>query len=76
MGDILIRGLDDELIDRIKRRARSGGRSLQAELRAMIEQAARLDPAEARRVAARFRRQFGAVQFDDSADLIREDRDR
>ena len=76
MAQILIRGLDDEVVARLKRRARSEGRSLQAECRLILEHAARLDMDSAREWADAFRERFGDRVFPDSADLIREDRER
>ena len=57
MGTLTIRGLDDKVIESLKARARTRRRSLEAELRELLSQAARqplvLDPlAEADRIAA------------------------
>jgi plasmid stability protein len=54
---LTIRGLDDKVIENLKARARTRSRSLEAELRDILSQAARqplvLDPlAEADRIAA------------------------
>jgi len=79
MAQILVRGLDDELVERLKERARRDGRSLQSEVRQILQTAAGvppLDVAEARRLAQRFRRRFKGRPFPNSAALIREDRDR
>lgn len=76
MAQILVRNLETETVDRLKARARGRGRSLQAEVKSILEQAAKLDAAEARALARRIRRKFGRTGFDDSAELIREDRER
>lgn len=76
MAQILVRGLDDDVVKRLKRRAKRHERSLQAEARLILEQAAKLDMVTAREQLAEFRKQFGDRVFDDSAVLIREDRDR
>ena len=57
MGTLTIRKLDDEIIGRLKERARTRGRSLESELRELLAQSSRqpliLDPlAEADRIAA------------------------
>jgi plasmid stability protein len=57
MGTLTIRKLDDEIIGRLKERARRRGRSLESELRDLLAQSSRqpliLDPlAEADRIAA------------------------
>jgi plasmid stability protein len=76
MAQILIRGLDDRVVERLKSRARQRGRSLQAEVKGILEQAARMDAASARAVADRLRRSLKRRSFGDSAALIRKDRDR
>jgi plasmid stability protein len=74
---VLVRDLDPEVVERLKERARSNGRSLQREARAILEGAARTyTMEEAREVTARWRERFTEGEFDDSAELIREDRDR
>ena len=40
MGSILLRGLDQKTIERLKERARLNGRSLQQEVKALLERAA------------------------------------
>jgi hypothetical protein len=76
MAQILVRNVAKPVVDRLKRRARRGGRSLESEVRAILEQAARVDPAGARELVDRIRAQFRGRRFPDSAELIREDRDR
>ena len=75
MPDILVRGLSEETIRRLKARAKRNGRSLQREVRAILESAAGLSVAEALNVARQWREKLGR-QFDDSAKPIREDRQR
>lgn len=76
MGQILVRDLSDDVIERLKRRARSEGRSLQSEVKLILEQAARLDMQTARRLAKDIQKLFKGRTLTDSADLIREDRYR
>ncbi|MCH7978975.1 MAG: hypothetical protein IH935_08370 [Acidobacteria bacterium] len=75
MAQILVRGLDDELVERLKNRARQERRSLQAEVKLILEQAARLDMKSARKLAEAIRKSFKGRRFEDSVRLIREDRD-
>ena len=76
MGSILVRGLDQKTIERLKERARLNGRSLQQEVRALLERTAEtLTMREARRLSERWRHRFGGRSTSDSARLIREDRD-
>lgn len=78
MAQVLVRGLDDEVVKRLKARARAGGRSLEAELRAIVESAAEMDARlEATRdLSARLRRRLGGRAHSDSAEIVREDRRR
>ncbi len=76
MAEILIRGLDDEIVQRLKKRAARNNRSLQAELREVIERGAAFDVIESRALAARIREKLSGRVHSDSTELIREDRDR
>ena len=76
MGSILVRGLDQKTVERLKERARLNGRSLQQEVKELLERAAEmLTMSEARRVSERWRHWLGGRSLSDSAQLIREDRD-
>ncbi|MCZ7649085.1 MAG: hypothetical protein M5U26_28165 [Planctomycetota bacterium] len=75
MSDMLIRGLDAQTVKRLKSRAKRHGRSLQGEVKLVLENAAGRTMAEALKDARALRRKLGK-RFDDSAVLIREDRDR
>lgn len=75
MADILIRGINDQAMKRLKARAKRNGRSLQSEARVVLETAADSSIAEALRVARSWRKKLGR-RFDDSVELIREDRQR
>jgi hypothetical protein len=77
MAQILVRNLDAAVVEQLKKRARSKGRSLQAEAKAILEQEAeRLDPQEILQRLEEFRRSFKGKRFSDSVRLIREDRER
>jgi antitoxin FitA len=78
MAQLLIRGLEDKVVARLKARARANGRSLEAELRALINQAAlrAADLAETRGLAAQLRRRLAGGKHKDSAELVAEDRRR
>ena len=55
MGSILVRGLDQKTMERLKERARLNGCSLQQEAKAILERAAEtLTMREARRVSERW----------------------
>ena len=77
MGQLLIRGLDENLIEKLRKRAEGNHRSLEGELREILTMAARqVDVETARRMADEFRRGLEGRYHSDSTELIREDRDR
>lgn len=76
MAQILVRDLDEQVVERLKRRAQREGRSLQSEVKAILEDAAKVDMESARELADAIRAEFKGRKFSDSTDLIREDRDR
>jgi plasmid stability protein len=76
MAQVLVRDLEKKVLERLKERARSHGRSLQAELKVILERAAAMDMIEARDLARKVRRMLAARRHSDSADLVAEDRRR
>lgn len=74
MAQILIRNVDEKVVERLKKRASLNGRSLQAELKLVIEQASLMDMADAGEVAARIRSKFKGRELSDSAELLHEER--
>jgi plasmid stability protein len=77
MGDVLVRNLEDAVIRKLKRRARGHSRSLQAEVKEILEQAARyVTMSEAQETALEIRRNLADHTFMDSVGLLVEDRGR
>lgn len=79
MAQILVRNLDEEVVKRLKERAKKEGRSLQSEVKVILEQALNtqmVDMKTARRLVDEIREKFKGRKFPDSVELIREDRDR
>jgi plasmid stability protein len=77
MAEVLVRDLDAAVVEKLKARATANGRSLQAELKAILEEQARqVTKAEARALAARIRRRLEARPQTDSGMLQAEDRER
>jgi antitoxin FitA len=81
MPEILVRNVDEAVVQQIESRARTNGRSLQAELKLILEQAARPAPAritraEYRALADQIRAEIGDRPQADSAALLAEDRAR
>jgi len=78
MAQVLVRNLNDKVVARLKKRAKTRGRSLQAEVKTILEEAAKDVPEDFWKEADRIRKQLGRSgrKFSDSAALIRDDRDR
>jgi antitoxin FitA len=78
MAKVTVRELEDEVVTRLKARARVHGRSLEAELRDILRQAAAApSPKELKAIAERITTLTPADRPQtDSTELIRADRDR
>ena len=76
MPQILIRDLDDGLVERLKRQAKRHHRSLQGEVKAILIESARMTPEEMLAAAEDWQRRLAGRKFSDSALLVREDRGR
>lgn len=76
MAQIVIRGLDDAAVARLKVRAVAHGRSLESEARTILESASGFSVAEARRVVRNWQQQLAGRKFSDSSDRLHEDRRR
>jgi plasmid stability protein len=76
MAQIIVRNLDDDIVNRLKIRALDNDRSLEAEVRHILEQSAKVDIAQARLIVMERRKKLQGRKFADSVELIREDRDR
>ena len=77
MATVTIRNLDDTVVGRLKFKAKQNGRSLEAEVRELLKQAAtRKTTEELIAIADRIAAMTPDVPQTDSAELIREDRDR
>jgi plasmid stability protein len=76
MSQLLVRDLDPAVLERLKQKAKRHGRSLQREAKAILEAAATLSMDEARTIAAQWRQRLAGTMVSDSADLVREDRER
>jgi len=76
MAQILVRNIDDAVVERLKARARTNDRSLEAEVRQILEQSAKIDMVQARKEVLEIRERLKGRKFPDVAELIREDRER
>ena len=77
MAQVLVRQLDDKLVERLKKRAKEHGRSLQSEVKAILEEAVP-DYEGAWKRIARLKNTLKKAgrTFNDSTPLIQEERDR
>ena len=75
MPDILVRGLNSQTVKRLKVRAARNGRSLQREVKVVLENAAPPSIDEILEDARAWRKKLGR-KFEDSTELIRQDRER
>lgn len=80
MAEVLIRDVADTVVERLRIRAERRGRTLEAELRALLEGAAGEEESDRRRafheVAARMRERYAGTPQTPAVELLREDRDR
>lgn len=76
MAHVLVRDLEPALVERLKGRAQRHGRSLQGEVKAILEAAAPFSPAEALQAAEQWRKRLTGRMTSESGDLLRADRDR
>jgi plasmid stability protein len=77
MAQVLVRQLNDKVVDRLKKRAKEHGRSLQSEVKTILEDAVPdYERAWKRIDSLRLRLKRSSRKFSDSAGLIRQDRDR
>ena len=84
MAQILVENLDPTIVEKLETLAKQHGRSLQEELKYILQQAAEkathyhsgADIEKAREAVARAQVRYAGKTFSDSTELIREDRER
>ena len=78
MANVLVRNIPDEIITDLKQMAKLHNRPLQQELREILVRSASQPSRDIARQAAEIRRRLAGKHrtFSDSAELLREDRDR
>lgn len=76
MAQLTIRNLDDRVYQRLRDHAKLNHRSLEAEVRTILERAVTPDRADVIRQAAEMRERLKGRYVGDSTADIREDRDR
>ena len=75
MPQVLVREITPDLLARLKARAKRNGRSLQGEVRQILQQAERSDAASARERIEQVRKLFEGQSWPDPAQLVRRDRE-
>ena len=75
MAQVIVRNLDEQVVSSLKFKAELHGHSLEQELREILKRAAELTPKEKLALADRIVAMTPRPLADDSAELIREDRD-
>lgn len=77
MPNVLVRDVEVSVLDRLKLRAKRQNRSLQAEVKVILQNAAAIpEPLSELALIRKIRASNTKVNKTDSADLLREDRDR
>jgi plasmid stability protein len=82
MAQILVENLDPVILEKLETIAKQHGRSLQEELKHILQQASETayhtggDMEQARQVVAQAQVRYAGKTFSDSSELIREDRER
>jgi plasmid stability protein len=78
MAQILVRELDESVVKRLKSRAKANGRSMESEIRVILEAAAHVHDDKSRFIkdVERLRKHIGRRRQTDSGILQAEDRER
>ena len=76
MRQLTVRGIEDDVYARLKSLARRNHRSVEAEVRVILDRATRPDRSEIARDAAEMRARLAATYTGDATADIRADRDR
>jgi plasmid stability protein len=76
MSQVLVRNLPTEVVRKLKLRAKQHRRSLQEELKEILENAAQQNAKDVQAKVRAVRKLFAGRKFSDSSDLIRRDRAR
>jgi plasmid stability protein len=76
MPGILVREVELETLEKLKKRAKKNGRSLQNEVRWIIVDVVESSSLSDEETASSIKESLRGHEFSDSAELLREDRDR
>lgn len=79
MPDVLVRDVEDDILQALKERAKQNGRSLQKELKMLFRSLIQDNNPQIisdEETAAKIKESLRGREFSDSAELLREDRER
>lgn len=76
MPGILVREVELEVLEKLKKRAKRNGRSLQSEVRSIIVDVVEGSSLSDEETASAIKQSLRGREFSDSTELLREDRDR
>ena len=76
MPNVLVRDVEESILQQLKRRAKENGRSLQNELQQILRQFVEPDASSDEETAARIKESLRGRVFSDSVESLREDRRR
>jgi len=76
MPNVLVRDVDEKVLEKLKNKAARNGRSLQREVQIILNEAIDFEPLSDAEVARKIKNSLRGRQHSDSAELLREDRNR
>ncbi len=76
MPNVLVRDVDEKVLEKLKNKAARNGRSLQREVQIILSEAINFEPLSDSEVARKIKDSLRGRQHSDSAELLREDRNR
>ncbi len=76
MPNVLVRDVDEKVLEKLKTKAAQNGRSLQREVQIILNEAINFEPLSDSEVAKKIKDSLRGRQHSDSAELLREDRNR
>ena len=76
MPNVLVRDVDEKVLEKLKNKAARNGRSLQREVQIILNDAINFEPLSDAEVARKIKNSLRGRQHSDSAELLREDRNR
>lgn len=76
MPNVLVRDVDEKVLEKLKNKAARNGRSLQREVQIILSEAIDFEPLSDSEVARKIKDSLRGRQHSDSAELLREDRNR